>query len=100
MSRVTVGKRWPRSLPRGDSQALCDYCGVQWPRSKLVRDGEGLLSCPDEGDGAGEGELNAANSALGAASSSDRVKPVGGRIDTDDGAVTPTQRTTLEDIEL
>jgi hypothetical protein len=53
----TVGSRWPRSAPRGDYQARCDYCGVHWRRSQLRRDGAGLLSCPDEGPGLTSVEL-------------------------------------------
>lgn len=48
MSR-TIGRHWDR--PRGDYQAACDYCGVMWHRSELVRDEAGLLRCPDEGEG-------------------------------------------------
>ncbi len=45
----------------------CDYCGVLWPRSRLRRDGAGLLSCPDEGDGRDSVTLSRLNAA-GAAS--------------------------------
>lgn len=45
----TIGKHWYG--PGGDFQSLCDYCGVQWRRSQLHRDGSGLLACPDEGRG-------------------------------------------------
>lgn len=98
MSRVTVGKRWPRNLPRGDSQAICDYCGVQWHRSDLRRDADGLLVCPDEGAGLPQGELGLLNAASAAAFAADRVRPTGTKVDTDDGSSTPVQRTTLEDI--
>jgi hypothetical protein len=94
----TVGKRWPATAPRGDHQALCDYCGVQWRRSRLRRDADGLLRCPDEGAGRAEGELNAANARD--ARHVDRVRPRSGKVDRDDGSDTPTQRTTLEDIEI
>jgi hypothetical protein len=65
MSRRTIGKRWPRSAPRGDIQSMCDYCGVMWRRSQLRRDGAGLLVCPDEGDGRDSVTLDRLN-AMGA----------------------------------
>lgn len=98
MSRITVGKRWPRSAPRGDSQAICSYCGVQWRRSQLVRDSEGLLVCPDEGTGRDQSELARLNAASSSAYASSRVSSSAAKIDTDDGSVTPIQRTTAEDI--
>lgn len=91
----TIGKRWPASAPRGDSAALCDYCGVQWRRSQLRRDGDGKLACPDEGSGRAVNELARLN-AQGPANR--RVRPVSSKVDTDDGASTPDQRTTLNDI--
>lgn len=94
----TVGKRWPATAPRGDHQALCEICGVQWRRSQLRRDGDGLLVCPDEGKGRAEGELNLANAQ--AAKGIRRVRPSAGRVDTDTGADTPTHRTTIDDVEL
>lgn len=45
---MPVGKRRPRSSPRGDSSALCDVCGVLWYRSRLVRKSDGNLYCPDD----------------------------------------------------
>lgn len=44
----TIGRHWSKKAPRGDFQAICDYCGVQWRRSQLVRDRAGLLACPDD----------------------------------------------------
>jgi hypothetical protein len=98
--RVTVGRRWPKSAPRGDSQAICGYCGVQWRRSQLWRDQDGLLVCPDEGPGRSEGELAEANAGRAAQASSNRVSPASYQVDTDGGSEDPPQRTTLEDIEL
>ena len=46
----TIRRKWSKS-PKGDYQAMCDYCGVMWRRSKLWRDASGLLVCPDEGNG-------------------------------------------------
>lgn len=47
----TIGRRWPKSAPRGDAPARCSYCGVIWRRSQLVRDRSGNLACPDDRDG-------------------------------------------------
>lgn len=44
---LTIGRRRPRSSPRGDVQSGCAYCGVQWYRSQLRRDRSGNLSGPD-----------------------------------------------------
>lgn len=44
----TIGRKRPRSSPRGDHTALCDYCGAKWHRSDLRRDGANLLACPDD----------------------------------------------------
>jgi len=30
---------------------MCDYCGVNWRRSKLIRDRAGYLVCPDDRGG-------------------------------------------------
>lgn len=45
----TIGKKWHGDP--GDYTAMCDLCGVYWPRSKLWKDAAGSLRCPDEGDG-------------------------------------------------
>lgn len=45
----TIGRKWTGS--KADYQAMCDVCGVQWLRSKLVRKADGMLHCPDEGNG-------------------------------------------------
>lgn len=47
----TIGRKRPANSPRGDSQAMCSYCGVAWHRSQLRRDRAGNWVCPDEGDG-------------------------------------------------
>lgn len=47
----TIGRHWPSKAPRGDFQALCDYCGVMWRRSQLKRDRAGMLACPDDAKG-------------------------------------------------
>ncbi len=65
----------------------------------MFRDGDGLLTCPDEGDGLAPQELSKLNAEGAQEYASSRITPRSGRIDTDDGSVTPVQRTTLEDIE-
>lgn len=30
---------------------MCDYCGVQWHASDMVKDRSGRWRCPDEGEG-------------------------------------------------
>lgn len=57
----TIGYRRPRSSPRGDVQAGCSYCGAQWLRSKLYKDQDGNLVCPDEGNGRPSSTLNELN---------------------------------------
>jgi len=47
----TIPRQWPKDAPYGDYRAICDYCGVMWRRSQLVRDGAGLLVGPDCRDG-------------------------------------------------
>jgi hypothetical protein len=59
----TIGDHWPSDAPRGDRPAMCDYCGVYWPRSQLRKDAEGKWACPDEGDGLTMTELDMENLA-------------------------------------
>lgn len=63
MSR-TVSRRRPSSSPRGDTQAICSYCGVRWLRSQLRMDRAGKLACPDE-RGRDVVTLTEGNAALG-----------------------------------
>src|SRR5687767_6446547 len=65
MSR-TIGKKWPKSAPRGDAPAVCDYCSAVWRRSQLVRDRAGRLACPWDAKGRDEATLSFLN-AQGAA---------------------------------
>lgn len=58
----TIGRKWPSRHQRGDRQAMCSYCGVQWLRSQLTRDESGNLVCPDEGDGKDSLQLDRLNS--------------------------------------
>ena len=50
MSR-TIGRHRPKSSPRNDYEAMCDYCGVAYLRSQLRRDAAHRLYCRDEGNG-------------------------------------------------
>lgn len=45
----SVPKNWHGKIHGG--VANCDICGVAWPRRRLRRDGQGMLTCPDEGGG-------------------------------------------------
>lgn len=67
MSR-TIGRKWPRTAPRGDFVATCSYCGVPYRRSQLVRLRNGHFACVGPGtnnDGKGRDEvtLNEMNAA-------------------------------------
>src|SRR5688572_17317190 len=93
---TTIGRRWPGTAPRGDFACSCDICGVVWRRSELTKDADGNLRCPEDAPGRATLELDRAN-ARGALARG-RVKPQSGKIDTDDGSDTPTQRTTLASI--
>ena len=42
---LTIGKRWPKDRECEDHTAVCAYCSTPFPRSKLRRDGTGLLRC-------------------------------------------------------
>jgi hypothetical protein len=77
----TIGRHRPKSSPRGDVVALCDYCGVQWYRSQLVRDRSGLLVCPDEGDGKDSVTLSEANARAAASRTGPITYGEGGRKD-------------------
>lgn len=57
----TIGRKWTGS--RGDYQAMCDYCGVQWRRDQLRRDASGKLACPDDQRGRDEVTLSNLNAA-------------------------------------
>lgn len=78
----TISRRWPRSAPRGDYAACCDYCGARFRRSQLVRKSNGLLACKWDAEGRDEVELSRANlAAMRSRSRTPRMR--GGRIDTD-----------------
>lgn len=72
---VTLKRNWGRSAAHGDFQAMCDYCGVMWPRSRLYRDGSGLLVCPHEGLGKDLVTLSEENAR--AASEDRMIRPIG-----------------------
>jgi len=58
----TIGTRWPRDRECEDYVAVCAYCSTPFPRSKLTRDGAGLLRCSKHKwtDRVTAAELNAA----------------------------------------
>jgi len=60
----TLGKRWPTKHLNGDYLDYCGYCGAAYPRSKLVKDGSGVLRCPQEGPGLSRLELDQKNTML------------------------------------
>lgn len=72
----TIGTKWPDDAPEGDYQAVCDYCGVPWQRSKMVRDGAGLLMCPDEQEVGGMDAVTAELANAEALSRPPRERPV------------------------
>jgi len=41
----TIGRHMPRPPCMGDFVVSCDYCGVNYYRRDLRRDGSGLLAC-------------------------------------------------------
>lgn len=95
---TTIGRRWSSTAPRGDFACSCDICGVVWRRSQLVKDADGNLSCPNDAKGRVVSELDRGNAQGAQAYARGRSRPQSGKIDTDDGSDTPTQRTTLDGI--
>ena len=86
----TIPRKWPSRNQRGDRQASCSYCGVQWMRSQLVRDMSGNLMCPDC-IGPDELELSMMNADL--------AKSFRGRsYDGDEGAPFDRDTTTTADV--
>lgn len=80
----TISHRWPKTAPRGDYPAYCDFCGTKWRRSELRTDSDGKLRCPHEGDGMSRTDCNRANAQARReeAARSARRAP-GGRADID-----------------
>jgi len=78
----TIGRHRPKSSPRGDTVALCDYCGVQWYRHQLYRDRANLLVCPDEGKGRDSVTLSEENAAAARSRTGPLTHGEGGRQDT------------------
>lgn len=94
----TIRRHWPTTTVRGDYQGLCDYCGVQWRRSQLIRDASGKLACPDDQAGLDEVTLTEANAAAAGQNRQISVFNDGANYDNDDGLDDPPQRTTAADI--
>ena len=57
----TIPRKLSANHVKGDRRARCDYCGVMWMRSKLVKKEGGLLACPDDVKGMDEVELSRRN---------------------------------------
>ncbi len=70
----TIGTKRPRNSPIGDFVAMCSYCGADYLRSRLRRDGAGFLACPDDygRDAVTLGKIVAQDSAR-----PKRVRPLG-----------------------
>jgi hypothetical protein len=93
----TIGRHWPKSW-RGSYAAHCDYCGVRWPRFKMVRDGAGLLACPDDQKGRDTVTLDRENAAGAREASNHGSDGDGGSYFRVDIHEVPIQRLTREDI--
>lgn len=93
----TIGRKWPQSW-RGSYAAHCDYCGVRWPRCKMVRDAAGLLACPDDQAGRDTVTLDQENAAGAAEVASHESDHDGGSYFRVDIHAVPIQRLTREDI--
>lgn len=59
----TIGRHYPRNAPRNDFVANCDYCGVPYYRSRMLRDRSGYLACPRDRKGRDVVTLTEANAA-------------------------------------
>lgn len=55
----TIGRHYYG--PRRNWIDTCSFCGVEWPRHKLVLDPDGYLRCPDDLEGRGPIELDTGN---------------------------------------
>lgn len=62
----TISYHRPRNSPRGDTVSICDYCGVEWYRSRLRRDRSGNLACPDDVSGLDRVTLSEGNAKAAA----------------------------------
>ena len=93
----TIGRHWPKSW-RGSYAAHCDYCGVRWPRFKMVRDAAGLLACPDDQPGRDTVTLDRENAAGAAEASHHGADGDGGSYFRVDNSEVAIQRLTREDI--
>jgi hypothetical protein len=71
----TIGKHWPSSRPRGDFATRCSYCGVVYPRSKLVKDASGNLACTCSSGGRDLTTLAKLNAAR--AAERQQLRPIG-----------------------
>lgn len=93
----TIGTKLPRKY-RGDRAAHCDYCGVRWYRSQLVRDRAGLLACPDDRRGKDVATLSEENAQGAKEYGRKHYALEQGSYFVTDGTATPVQRMTRDDI--
>lgn len=93
MSRRTIGPRWPKDAEFRDHIDQCDYCMTPMRRSLLVRDGDGLLRCPDEGEGLSRTEAEEANAMAAEAMDASAVPAEAGRFDKEPFTVVPLATT-------
>ncbi len=97
----SVGRKRPSISPRGDFQALCDQCGVQWYRHRLRRDASGFLTCPDDNDvGRDVVTLSRHNAADARRQSDVRAYRDGGNYDQTDNSDEGVHFTTAEEAGL
>lgn len=61
-----IPRQYPFPAPRGEYQTTCDYCGITWYRSDLIRDESGLLACPDDQEGRSTATLDRLNAEAAA----------------------------------
>ncbi len=59
----TMPRNYSFPAPAGERRVACDYCGMTWYRSQMVRDTAGRLACPDDMDGRDEVTLDKINSS-------------------------------------
>lgn len=64
--RRTISRHYRLPAPAGERRVNCDYCGMKWYRSELVRDPSGYLACPDDQDGRDISTLDRLNSQYAA----------------------------------
>jgi hypothetical protein len=72
---LTKPRHYPSPAPPGEYSIACDWCGMEWYRSDLVRLPDGTLACPDDVDGRTAWELDRANQQATAAAAAWEARP-------------------------